>query len=460
MTEDEIIAEVARGAWHDRGVGDCPTEAIPAPDELAQWLKKAPEASRAQANKRLSAVLNRPALWASINEHGEGRRLFALEECIAGHDLVVWMRLGDVVSVHRAWTAADDRALHPLGPLVRAWQDRPQEVEPFRPRQRANLPALHRSRREDLSALPILPTETREPAFLPGLEPTVGGCPSWLLALFDQAGGQSMRRRASGASWVLRFFVAALLHLPIEYRDGRPRDLGFMVAEVDAWLHPRGWHRANRRRDWPKFLEALASLGTLRVPMEVSACWPDDGTTEIREVALVACTDIPREWRNGKARVTFTVRAPGSEGPGIRLNWPRLVAYGTESAPLYRAYLAVSAAMHRTARRGVPLPKLIAAPVLGDDGQPKRRKGGSIVRSAAGGMVSHPMAHMAPMWTDADAARFIGLDPKHRENRARARRALDRLHRDGVIEVERTARGVRLYGPDGRVVGQVGDART
>ena len=93
-----------------------------------------------------------------------------------------------------------------------AWQMRPVEVEPFRPRHRAALPDLHRPRREDLPDLPMLPATARKPAWLPGMEPTVGGCPSWLLALFDQAGGRSMRP-GRGAPWDLRLFVAALLSL-------------------------------------------------------------------------------------------------------------------------------------------------------------------------------------------------------------------------------------------------------
>ena len=170
---------------------------------------------------------------------------------------------------------------------------------------------------------------------------------------------------------------------------------------------------------------------------------------------MVACTDIPREWRDGRARVTFTVRAPSGAGPAVPLNWPRLIEYGAESAGLYRGYLAVSSALHRTARRGVPARRLIGAPVLRPDGSKQRRKGGALVRQSGPGavMVPHPAAVMAPAWTDADAARFVGLDPAHRRNQTRARRVLDRLHDDGVVEVERTARGVRLFGPDGRPVG-------
>ena len=74
------------------------------------------------------------------------------------------------------------------------------------------------------------------------------------------------------------------------------------------------------------------------------------------------------------------------------------------------------------------------------------------MRSAAAGLVPHPAAGMAPVWTDADAARFIGLDPRNRANLAKARRVLDRLHDDRVARVERTRRGLRLYGPDGKLI--------
>ena len=451
-TAPDILAALARAL-----IEPCPAEAMPTPAALAEWLHDCPEAAFVEATTRLDAMTVGAAEWVwTVNRPLPGLSAPDMTPEVIAHD---GYYIASVVNLHARWLdlPEDERPWHPLAPIVRAWQMRPVEVEPFRPRHRAALPDLHRPRREDLPDLPMLPATARKPAWLPGMEPTVGGCPSWLLALFDQAGGRSMRP-GRGAPWDLRLFVAALLSLPVESRDGRPRDLTFKAGEVAAWLHPRGWDRANRRRDWPAFLRALGTLGALRVPMEVSACWPDDGTTEIRDVALVACADAPREWRDGLARVTFTVRAPGSEGPGVRIDWPRLVAYGADSAPLYRGYLAVSAALHRTARRGAPAPKLIGAPELRPDGRPRRRKGGAIVRQSGPGaaMVPHPAAGMAPVWTDADAARFIGLDPAHRESRARARRMLDRLHDDGVIEVERTARGVRLYGPDGRPVGGKG----
>ena len=139
--------------------------------------------------------------------------------------------IASVVNLHARWLdlPEDERPWHPLAPIVRAWQMRPVEVEPFRPRHRAALPDLHRPRREDLPDLPMLPATARKPAWLPGMEPTVGGCPSWLLALFDQAGGRSMRP-GRGAPWDLRLFVAALPNLTPPRRCASPR----------RWTQPRG----------------------------------------------------------------------------------------------------------------------------------------------------------------------------------------------------------------------------
>ena len=113
---------------------------------------------------------------------------------------------------------------------------------------------------------------------------------------------------------------------------------------------------------------------------------------------------------------------------------------------LYRAYLAVVAIMDRTAHRGAPITKEIGAPILKSDETPKRRRGGQIARSRKV-LIVHPYADMAPALTDADMARFIGLDPKKRYNRQRSRRAIERLREDGIIETERERNGrLRLFG--------------
>ncbi len=60
-----------------------------------------------------------------------------------------------------------------------------------------------------------------------------------------------------------------------------------------------------------------------------------------------------------------------------------------------------------------------------------------------------------PVLADRDVARLFGFDPENRDHRYKARRALERLHGDGVIEVERVKHsggGVRLFAPGRRGV--------
>ena len=132
---------------------------------------------------------------------------------------------------------------------VRARQDRPTDAAPFRPKQRASLPRLHNLGPRDRARLPayISGPQTPEQPALPGFGPVVESCPSGLLWMFDQAGGQSMKH-GRGAPWPMRLFVGALLHLGVSRRDGPWRTIRFPTDEALGWLHPTGW--SNRRRDW------------------------------------------------------------------------------------------------------------------------------------------------------------------------------------------------------------------
>ena len=319
----------------------------------------------------------------------------------------------------------------------------PLLTDAFRPVNRASLPRLHLVTTAEADTMPggaaFLPglgTSDQSASVpqltLPGFEPAVGGCPSWLLWLYDQAGGESLSQ-GRGAPWALRLFVGVLLHVSVPDRDGSWRSLQFDTDEVTRWLHPSGW--SNRRRDWsrlPAALEAMRQIAYVPVP-------------GIGSVAILFPSVIPR--LPSDPLVEFTARIPLSAARGARIDWPRLKRYGADSAALYRAYLSVCAAMDSVAFKGAPITRRIGAPVFAADGQPKRRKGGAILRRSDV-LVEHPRAAMAPEWTDADAARFIGFDPTDRFRRRDARRALERLAADGVIDLDPVSRGkLRLFGP-------------
>ena len=139
---------------------------------------------------------------------------------------------------------------------------------------------------------------------------------------------------------------------------------------------------------------------------------------------------------------------PRSAAAGSRIDWPLLCQYGKESAALYRAYLSVCSVLDNSARHGQPLTRQIAAPVIGNDGKRKRRKGGVIVRDP-GTLIDNPAAQFVKRLTDADAARFVGFDPASKQRRHDARRALERLADDSVIEIEHTGGGrFRIFAPN------------
>ena len=319
--------------------------------------------------------------------------------------------------------------------VVRAWQDRPAETAPFRPKQRASLPRLHKLGPRDGARLPayISGSRTPEQPALPGFGPVVENCPSWLLWMFDQAGGQSMKH-GRGAPWPMRLFVGALLHLGVSQRDGQWRTIRFPSDEVIGWLHPTGW--SNRRRDWDKFPKALDSI------RERLSYVPVPG---IGSVAMVIPSVIPRSPTDPLCE--FTIRIPKAAAHGARLDWPLLCRLGTKSAPLYRAYLAVVSHWDRSSHHGHPITAAIPAPITDKDRKPIRKKGGAIIRSAHE-TVANPAARFSPELTDADLARMIGFDPTDKRRRLDARRAFERLATEKVIDLWRDAgsRKMRIFG--------------
>ena len=345
-------------------------------------------------------------------------------------------------AIHAAWlSAAEPRPLHPLAPLVDAWQRLPSHRQARTPVNRGSLPRLSRLGADD-ATLPDFPLQDAPAApggqlDLPGFGDAVRGCASWLLWLFDQAGGESLAS-GRGAPWDLRLFVYALLHLDVADRDGEWHTIRLPTDTVTGWLHPNGW--ANERRDWDKLPEALR-----RMSRELSYV-PVDG---IGYVAMLLPSVIPA--KRGDPLVEFTARVPRVAAHGDRLNWPQLLAYGADSARLFRAYLAVTAWLGRSAKRGHPITRQIAAPVHGPDGKPtRRRKGGAIIRSATERIDNPAARYVGPPLSEEDLTRMIGFDPSNRYRRRDARAAFERMEADGVIEIERSGAGWLLFGGPNR----------
>lgn len=315
-------------------------------------------------------------------------------------------------------------------------ESEPLVAEPFLPKRRASLPRLHVVTAMDAARLPKWDPGAQSPddqLTLPGFTKlSDAGCPSFLLWAFDRAGGESTRQ-GRGASWELRLWIEALLGLHVRDRNGEWRTLPYPLSKIIDMLHPHGW--ANQRRDWSRLPEALHRM------RELLGFVPVEG---VGRVAMVFPSVIPEAPTD--PGVEFTVRIPSSAARGAAIDIKRLRRYGVDSAVLYRAYLTMSALLDRAARRGVPITREIGRPELGDDGKPKRRKGGAVVRSDQ--LMPHPMAHLAPSLTDREAAGLIGFDSDNRDHRRRSREALERLDADKVIDVRACGRGrFQIFGP-------------
>ena len=408
---DTVLAGLADAVWRRARNDACPQEMIPDEEALIAWWENCPETALTEANRRLTQTLGEESNW----ELGPGF-LAATSPILAGPVYYGYLVINEV---HVWWEriTKQKRPKHPFAPIVAAWQARPKPAKPFRPVHRASLPKLHRLSPEDGARMRLIgggpergPPTDREPAWLPGLEPAVRGCPSWLLWAYDRAGGPLMRQ-GRGAPWELRLLIGSLLHLAVDQRDGEWRTLRLKTREVERWLHPHGW--SNRRRDWEKLPEALAR-------MRERLSW-----MPVRGVGLVAMavpTVIPD--RRDDPLIEFSVRVPRSAANGARIDWPQLCAYGANSAVIYRAYLAATALLDVSARRGHPQTAEIPLKQQRADGDKEA-------------LAPNPTARFAPKLTNADLARMIGFDATNKLHRARAREAFERLAADEVIDLQR-----------------------
>ena len=369
--------------------------------------------------------------------------------------LVAWHRVvGDRASLiplealHAEWVLRDrDKPQpHPALALVRAWRDRPRKVAAFRPVRRASLPRLHRAPAAEAAHLPgfeLMTPAPREQATLPGFQPYTHGVPSWLLSMFDQSGASSAQRGRKGAPWEMRTWIYAVLSVDVRDRTGKAVTLPTTLGDIEKWIWPAGWDRSNRRKHWPAFRERLIRVGTIR-PVITDR----DGREFLIEV--VRAPVVPREW-SPAAPCPLVVSIPAKAAAGAAVNWPALLHYGADSPGMFRAYLATVAVLDYSARRGQSITRDIPAVVLAEDGKPKRRRGGKLKRDPAR-RVENPAARFVGSLTDENLRQMLGL-PNERINRTRARRCMERLHEDNVIDLVRGADGrVRIFAP-GPVVG-------
>ena len=280
--------------------------------------------------------------------------LDALQEC-AGWMELMWTEQGLPVDDHVIVSAAGVARLvrfkllalkaqweelesedvrFPLAPVVKAWQERPQLVEPER-RARGIIPATFARRNHRLPFLsnpqpPALPGYVESDitqAHLPGLIPDRPPLPA-LLSLYDRAAAPL--RRGRGAALSLRLFIESLLSLPVAARDGRLHELRFTIREVAGeWL---GWNLKDYRPTG-----AQKGMALRRAVNEVRGMFVDMPQGGLYyPISPLAISGLKLE-----DQLAVIVCLPSGSDVGPPVDRTILRQLGKVSGPAYRAYLAL-----------------------------------------------------------------------------------------------------------------------
>ncbi|MCE2398871.1 MAG: hypothetical protein J4F34_07545 [Gemmatimonadetes bacterium] len=168
-----------------------------------------------------------------------------------------------------------------------------------------------------------------------------------LLELADVRGGPIMAK-GRGAPLDLRLFVGAVLWTPHSSRAARGR-IAVTVRELRDFLLPNGWER---RRDWPRIREALLRAGDYMLPGvyqhergNVHGWIPFRLAGGIGEGA--GLDDV----------VLIDVELPPGSAHGPVIDRGELSRLGVDSAPRFRAYLAVHSVAWLPGRTRIPHPR-------------------------------------------------------------------------------------------------------
>ena len=318
--------------------------------------------------------------------------------------------------------------------LAWACERHPPLARPYRQQQknRSSLPALRLFKNAEWEAMEkaelpgLAPRHPQMMLELPGFRNRDDEWLSWLLWLYDQSGVDRAAAQGRGSPWEQHLWIGAYLRLGIDDRDGEWRTLRFPTAEVVKWLHPNGW--GNVRRDWHRFPQALHRMHERLSHIPVPG---------VGSVAMIFPSVIPENPE--EPLVEFTLRCPYKARRGDRIDWNRLCHYRQKSASLYRAYLAATALLGRSAKDGQAIQAQIETPILGADGQP--------VSATAMVTIDNPEAAYVPAHDDRALARMLNYDSEIKQYRAAARKAFATLAEDGVIDLRKGGDGWRIFAP-------------
>ena len=339
-TAEQIIEAVARAAWwNEHGSVGCPPDKIPTEADLCEHVA-------VEGGALIGGALDAPRLLVEIDPVVDAEPLAPARETqqhagtAAGGDVSVprvrppLRRFMIPEDAHAWWLTLPERQSeeHPLLSLVRAWQGRPALVEHEARKDKAIVPkvevgTIHPDRQHGMLFGGLTdgrkPPETQLP-LLPELSHRnrVG-----ILDIVDAAGVPIMAK-GRGAPLALRFGIRSLLTVKPNDRRHDSVRVALTLGELAAGLYAGRW----RNQHWPKLRNVLLEARNYGMLINGGrSLWFPWAVRQLPAEHAPAADDL----------VIIDLAFPPGSAEGPLIDLAALDQLGVESAPRYRAYLAV-----------------------------------------------------------------------------------------------------------------------
>ena len=339
-TADQIIEAVARAAWwNEHGSVGCPPDKIPTEADLCEHVA-------VEGGALIGGALDAPRLLVEIDPVEYAEPLAPARETqqhagtAAGGDVSVprvrppLRRFMIPEDAHAWWLTLPERQSeeHPLLSLVRAWQGRPALVEHEARRDKAIVPkveagTIHPDRQHGMLFGGLTdgrkPPETQLP-LLPELSHRnrVG-----ILDIVD-ATGVPIMAKGRGAPLALRFGIRSLLTVKPNDRRHDSVRVALTLGELAAGLYAGRW----RNQHWPKLRNVLLEARNYGMLINGGrSLWFPWAVRQLPAEHAPSIDDL----------VVIDLAFPPGSAEGPLIDLAALDQLGVESAPRYRAYLAV-----------------------------------------------------------------------------------------------------------------------
>ena len=329
-TASQILEAVARAIWwKEHGGARCPPDKIPTEADLRKHAAM-------EGHALIGGSLDAPRLLVEIEPDADTdsslRRFLTIEDA------------------HAWWLMLPDRQPeeHPLLWLVRAWQSRPRLVEHETRKDKAIVPkvvvgAAHPDRQHGMLFGGLTdgrkPPETQLP-LLPELSHRNR------VAILDvvDAAGVPIMAKGRGAPLALRFGIRSLLTVKPNDRHHDSVRVALTLGELAAGLYAGRW----RNQHWPKLRNVL--LEAQKYGMLINggrSLWFPWAVRQLPAEHAPSVDDL----------VIIDLAFPPGSAEGPLIDLAALDQLGVESAPRYRAYLAVHSLNWQKGLTRVPVDK-------------------------------------------------------------------------------------------------------